>query len=114
MKFLLNKMPLNEAQFESAKSSVMKTLSAGRITKSGIFKAYERLQKLGITTDNRAEIYAELQNISLTDLNQFFNTHIKNSQFDLMVLGNKKDIDFTVLEQFGTVKELTPEYLFNY
>ena len=114
MKVLLNEMPLNEAQFEAAKASVLKTLAASRINKSSIFQEYERLQQLGIDKDHRAEVYSEIQNISLTDLNQFFNDYIKNSQFDLMVLGNKKDIDFKVLEQFGTVKELTPEYLFNY
>ena len=114
MKVLLNEMPLNEAQFEASKASVMKKIAASRITKSGIFGEYERLQKLGIDKDNRGDIYAELQKITLTDLNQFFNTHIKNSQFDLMVLGNKKDIDFSILEQFGTVEELTPKYLFNF
>ena len=114
MKVLLNEMPLNEAQFEASKASVIKTLVASRITKSSIFSEYKRLQRLGLNKDNRNEIYSELQKITLNDLNQFFNTKIKNSQFDLMVLGNKKDIDFSVLEQFGTVEELTPKYLFNY
>ena len=114
MKLLLNEMPLNEAQFEAAKASSLKKIAAKRINKMGIFKEYERLNKLGIDKDNRAEVYSEIERITLTDLDQFFNTHIKNSQFDLLVLGNKKDVDFKVLEQFGKVNELTPQYLFNY
>ena len=114
MKELLNEMPLNEAQFETAKTSVLKKLAASRITKTGIFKEYERLKKLGIEKDNRKEIYDLVQNITLKDLNEFFQDSVKNSQFDLLIVANKKDIDFKVLEQFGKVKELTAQYLFNF
>jgi len=114
MKVLLNEMPLNEAQFQSAKASVLKSLAAKRVTKSAIYWKYQKLQKIGIDYDNRTEVYNEIQKLTLADLNDFFNKDVKNSQFDLMVLGNKKDIDFSVLEQFGTVKELEPKYLFNY
>ena len=114
MKTLLNEMPLNQAQFEAAKSSVLKTIAAGRTTKKSIYYKYNQLKKLGLNYDNKLEIYNEIQSITLEQLHTFFNTYIKNSKFDMMVLGNKKDIDFTTLEQFGEVKELTPEFLFNY
>ena len=114
MKELLNEMPLNEAQFQASKASVLKTIAAQRVTKTAIYWNYQKLQKLGIDHDNRTEIYNQIEKLTLNDLNQFFNKDIKNSQFDLMVLGNKKDIDFSILEPFGVVKELKPEFLFNY
>ena len=114
MKSLLNEMPLNSAQFEAAKSSVLKTLAAKRTTKTSIYYKYNALNKLGLNYDNSSEIYNKVKTITLSDLNDFFNKDIKNSKFDMMVLGNKKDIDFNTLEQFGEVKELTAEFLFNY
>ena len=107
-------MPLNEAQFEAAKESVLKTLVASRVTKSNIYWEYQRLKKLGIDNDNRKEIYEEVKKITLKDLETFFNTEVKNSKFDLLVIGNKKDINFSSLNDFGTVKEMMPSFLFNY
>ena len=59
-------------------------------------------------------MYAAVQNMTLEDLRDFFNENIKGSNYDLMVIGNKKDVDIKILEKFGKVKELDVDYLFNY
>ncbi len=114
MKELLNAMPLNEAQFFSAKESVLKTIAASRINKSGIYWNYKRLEKLGIGYDNRIEVYKAVSNFSLQDLNLFFESYIKGKPFDMMVIGNKNDINLEMLKQYGPVKELEVDYLFNF
>ncbi len=111
---LMNDMPEAEKQFENAKEAVLKKLAAQRISKSDIFWAYESLKKKGIDYDNRKEIYDNIKKMSLQDLKTFFNENIKGASYNVMVIGNKKDLDANALQKLGNVKELDVDYLFNY
>ena len=111
---LMTNMPEAEEQFEAAKVSTLKKLAAQRITKSNVFWSYERLKKLGIDNDNREEIYNTIQNMTMDDLRIFFNTNIKGENYNVMVIGNKADIDFDALGKLGEIQEMDIDYLFNY
>ena len=111
---LMNDMPESVEQFEAAKKSVLKELASQRITKSSIFWNYERLQKLGIDKDNREEMYNAIKNMKIEDIRDFFNKNIKGENYNVMVIGNKKDIDFKALKRLGDVREMDIDYLFNY
>nr|WP_321223451.1 insulinase family protein [uncultured Psychroserpens sp.] len=111
---LMTNMPEAEEQFNAAKEATLKKLAAQRITKSNIFWNYERLQKLGIDNDNREDMYNTIKNMTMDDLREFFNTNIKGENYNVMVIGNKKDIDFKALEKLGKVQEMDIDYLFNY
>ena len=113
MKLMVN-MPEAEDQFNQAKEATLKKIAAKRITKSNIFWTYERLKKRGIDNDNREEIYNTIKNMTLKDLKTFFDNNIKDETYNVMVIGNKKDIDFKALNKLGKVKELDIDYLFNY
>jgi predicted Zn-dependent peptidase len=111
---LMNDMPEAEKQFQAAKESTLKKLAAQRITKSNIFWNYERLQKLGIDNDNRKQMYETIQNMTMNDLKGFFDRNIKGEAYNVMVIGNKKDLDVQSLQKLGKIKELEVDYLFNY
>lgn len=111
---LMNDMPVAEENFKAAKESTLKQLASQRINKTNIFWSYERLKDRGITEDNREEMYNAIQKMTIADLRTFFNDNIKGSTYDLMVIGNKKDVDVDVLRKFGKVQELDVDYLFNY
>ncbi|WP_298896333.1 M16 family metallopeptidase [uncultured Psychroserpens sp.] len=111
---LMTNMPEAEKQFNAAKESTLKKLAAQRITKSNVFWSYERLKKLGIDNDNREEIYNTIKNMTMDDLRDFFNKNIKGEHYNVMVIGNKKDIDFKALSKLGKLHEMDIDYLFNY
>ena len=111
---LMNDMPEAEKQFEAAKEATLKQLAAQRITKSNIFWSYERLQKLGIDNDNREAMYNTIKEMTMEDLKDFFNNNIKGESYNVMVIGNKKDLDVESLQKLGKIKELEIDYLFNY
>lgn len=111
---LMNNMPEAEKQFKAAKEATLKKIAAQRITKSNIFWSYERLQKLGIDKDNREQIYNTIKKMTLKDLNLFFNKNIKGESYNVMVIGNKKDLNVESLKKLGKIKELEIDYLFNY
>jgi len=111
---LMSDMPESEDQFNAAKESTLKKIAAQRITKSNVFWTYERLQKLGINEDNREAMYNAIKNMTMDDLREFFNKNIKGENYNVMVIGNKKDIDFKSLKKLGDIQEMDIDYLFNY
>lgn len=111
---LMTNMPEAEEQFNAAKEATLKKIAAQRITKSSVFWNYERLKKLGIDNDNREEMYNTIKNMTMDDLRSFFNTNISGESYNVMVIGNKKDIDFSALNKLGKVQEMDVDYLFNY
>lgn len=111
---LMNNMPEAKEQFNAAKEATLKKLAAQRITKSNIFWSYERLKKLGIDNDNREEMYNTIKSMTMEDLKSFFDKNVKGESYNVMVIGNKKDLDVKSLQKLGKIKELDVDYLFNY
>ncbi len=111
---LMNDMPEAEENFSAAKESTLKQMAAERVNKTNIFWSHESLKKRGMTENNKEEMYAAIQKMTIEDLRNFFTENIKGSNYDLMVIGNKKDINIKALEKFGKVQELDVDHLFNY
>ena len=111
---LMSNMPEAEEQFNAAKEAALKKLAAERITKSNIFWSYERLKRLGIDNDNREAMYNTIKDMTLEDLRNFFNENIKGESYNVMVIGNKNDVDMQALSKLGVVQEMDVDYLFNY
>jgi predicted Zn-dependent peptidase len=111
---LMTNMPEAEDQFNQAKEATLKKIAAQRINKSSIFYTYESLKKRGITEDNRKEMYNTIKDMSLEDLKTFFNENISGNNYNVLVIGNKKDVNFEALNKLGVVQELDVDYLFNY
>jgi len=111
---LMTNMPEAQQQFDAAKEAALKQIAAERITKQHIFWNFEKMKKLGITKDNRAVVYNTIQKMTMEDLKTFFETNIKGKAYDIMVIGNKKDVDMNALSKLGRVQEMDVDYLFNY
>lgn len=111
---LMSNMPEAEEQFTAAKEATLKKIAAQRITKSSIFWSYEQLKRLGIDNDNREAMYNAIKNMTIEDLRGFFNDNIKGENYNVMVIGNKNDIDMQSLSQLGVIQEMDIDNLFNY
>ena len=111
---LMTNMPEAEQQFNAAKEATLKKIAAERITKSNIFWSYEGLKKRGIDNDNREEMYNTIKNMTLEDLKKFFNENISGETYNVLVIGNKKDVDMKALSKLGKVQEMDVDFLFNY
>jgi predicted Zn-dependent peptidase len=111
---LMTNMPEAEDQFNQAKEATLKKIAAQRINKSSIFWTYESLKKRGITEDNRKAMYNTIKDMTLEDLKTFFNENISGNEYNVLVIGNKNDVDFEALNKLGVVQELDIDYLFNY
>ena len=111
---LINKLPESENAFDIAKKAILNKIESERITKSAVINRYLSAEKKGITDDIRASVYNEVKNMDFEDLNAFHSKYIKDKPHDILVIGNKDNLDFQNLSQYGTVKELDLETIFGY
>ncbi|AZI66331.1 insulinase family protein [Kaistella daneshvariae] len=114
MEELMADLPQIPAQFQNAKNSALKQIGAGRINRTIIFFNRLNLKKLGIDYDIRKDMYQEIQNLTLEDLTDFYNTQMKPLQYNTAILGKKENLDFTALKGLGEFQELTLEEIFGY
>lgn len=114
MKEIMTTMPRAEEQFNQSRMSIIKQIQSERITKSGIFWNYESAKRRGVDYDLRTDIYAGTTKMTMDDMQQFFDAHIKNRTYTIMVLGDKTKIDMNYLKTLGEVKELSLEEVFGY
>jgi zinc protease len=111
---ILNNMPKAEIQFNASKESILKRIETERITKTSIFWSYMRNKELGIDHDYRKDVYSKISMMTMDEMADFFNHHIKDKKYSYLVIGKRKDADMKTLKKLGEYKELTLEELFRY
>lgn len=114
MSQLMNEMPKSEKQFEGARASVLKQIETERTTKTNIFFSYLRAKDRGLDYDLNQDVYAKAPSLTLNDMEQFFNQHVKGKKYTYLVIGDKTKLDMDYLRSLGEFKELTMEEIFGY
>jgi len=114
MNRLLNDMPEVPQQFEGARESVVKTLQSDWTTREDIYWAWDRARKRGIDYDVRKDVYEKARTMTLTDIHQFFNDHVKGKKMSYLVIGKKEDLNMDALKAVGPVTELSLKEVFGY
>lgn len=111
---LLNNMPESEKSFELAKKAALEKIRTERITKSSKMWNYETALKRGVDHDLRMDVYEQVPAMTMADLKAFHESLIKNSQYNIMVIGDKDKLDMAALMGYGPTKELTLQQVFGY
>lgn len=114
IKELLNNMPLSEKSFALAKDGIIQRLRTERITKDAIFDVYDNNVKMGITNDIRKDIYEKMGTFTMADVKKFQEEKLKNKNSIMLILGDKKDLNFKELKKFGKIVELSPKDVLGY
>ncbi|MBR9833257.1 insulinase family protein [bacterium] len=111
---LLNNMPESEKSFELAKKAALEKIRTERITKFSKLWNFETAQKRGLDYDIRKDVYEAVPNMTMADLKAFHEQYIKDSKYNIMVIGKKNGLDIKELEKYGPVTYLTLEQVFGY
>lgn len=111
---LLNDLPEAQRNFDLSKQALLKNIESEWITRDQIYWAYLRAQRRGLDYDVRKDIYAQAQTMTLKNVHDFFDKHVKGKKYVYLVLGGKDDLDLKALSKLGPVKELTLEQIFGY
>jgi predicted Zn-dependent peptidase len=111
---LLNNMPASEKAFEISKETVLNNMRSERITKSNIFWTYMSLKDMGIDYDYRKPMYETIQTLTLNDVQNYFDNHVKPAKYSVLLVGKKNKVDFNYLNKIAPVKELSLKEIFAY
>ena len=111
---LLKEMPKSEGNLNAAKEGIVQKIRTERITKSAIMNYIERAKKMGLSSDSRKNIFENIENFSMGDVENFHNEKISNQNYTYLVLADKKSINFELLSKYGKVEFLTLEKVFGY
>lgn len=114
MSNLLNDMPESEKSFELAKKAALEKIRTERITKTSKLWNYETALKRGVDRDLREDVYKAIPKMTMADLKAFHQNIIKERNYNIMVIGNKNELDSKALAQYGEVKYLSLEDVFGY
>jgi zinc protease len=111
---LLSNVPLYESNLEQTKNSIAQRIASDRITKTNVLMSYVSAQKRGIDYDIRKSSYDQVQTLNLDGLKQISEKYLKDRNYNIMVLGRKKDLDLKTLAKYGKIEFLTLEDVFGY
>jgi predicted Zn-dependent peptidase len=111
---LLNEMPHAQKQFDLARENILERIQTERITGTEIYSTWLNNKDHGINHDLRKDVYEGVEKMTMDELENFFATHIKGKAYTFLVLGNKENLDMSVLERLGSFRELTLEEVFGY
>ncbi len=114
MQELMSEMPREEAQFQQSKTGALKQMETNRTTKDQAFWEWQNAKDRGLSKNPAPENYAAIQKMSVEDLNEFFNEHIKGNNYTFLVIGKRSVVDMEALKKLGTVRELKLEEIFGY
>lgn len=111
---LMNDMPEAEDQYIQSKESALKKIETSRTRRSSYYWRKLFADKMNYPKDREAKIYNELNTLTFEDMTTFFNQQVKDRTYTFLVIGDRDLVPTELLEEFGTVEELTLEQLFGY
>jgi zinc protease len=111
---LMSALPRADQQFEQSKLSAQKQIETNRTTGENILWSYETAKDRGIDYDMNSKIYPEVKEMTFDDLQNFFDSNVKDKTYTYLVIGKKEEMDMKALDALGPVEELSLEQIFGY
>ncbi|WP_417881868.1 M16 family metallopeptidase [Xanthomarina gelatinilytica] len=109
---LIENMPIEASVFSTVKSRRQAILDAQRIVNNAALYHYEKSLNRGLNYDYRKHYFEVLSDLTLDDFEEFYKTYIKNSIYNLIIIGDTSQIDKDELSNYGEIIELSKEELF--
>ncbi|MFB6341250.1 M16 family metallopeptidase [Saccharicrinis sp. FJH62] len=111
---LLETMVMSENPFNIACNNIIKNIQTDRITKQRIFWTWLANEKKGIDHDIRKDYYEAAQTMTLDDVQNFFDEHIKDKKYTYVIIGDQNIVTNDKLKSIAPVKTLTLEDVFGF
>jgi len=111
---IINNMPESENVFDVARENLLTNLRTQRITRGQVISSYIAAQDLGLNYDRNRVIFENAQNLTLTDVINFQQEHIRNRRYTYCIAGDKDDLDFRAMATYGRIQRLTLTDIFGY
>lgn len=120
MRDIINNIPISEEQIKGSVESIIKKIESDRLTRDRIYWTYRTNKKRGFDKDLREETYNFFSNFSsennaiIDEFKKFHEKNIKNRNYTILVLGDKKRMDTKYLQSLGKFEQMTIDEVFGY
>lgn len=114
---IINNMPQSEAAFNIAKEGMLSKIRTDRVLKENVLWNYiYKVEKLGLTQDDRIELFNKVSDMTLQDVVKFQEDVIKGRKYHIGILGDETDLDLKTLGngEFGGIVKLSTKDIFGY
>jgi zinc protease len=111
---ILNNFTESDRFLATSKKALLNKISTQRLYRENLFFRYLNNLDLGINHDQRKDVYDYITKTSMKDLQDFFNSYVKDRKYTYCVIGNLKDLDMKALKAMGEVREVPLKELFGY
>jgi predicted Zn-dependent peptidase len=111
---ILNNFTESDHFLATSKKALLNRISTQRLYRENLFFRYLNNLDLGINHDQRKDVYDYINTTSMKDLQDFFNSYVKDKKYTYCIIGNLKDLDMKTLKEMGEVKEVPLKDLFGY
>ena len=110
---LFQSVPAEGRLFDEAKTALVKSQSSDRITDSDIFWSWWESLELGLDPDYRSRVFRDLEEYSYPSMEEYFRDSVIPVKSNILILGDRDELDLKALEKRGEVRELSVDELFN-
>lgn len=111
---LIEYMPYDQEAIATARHSILSRIQTDRIRPGRIFWEYLATCDRGYERDLLRDVYERIESTGQDELRQFHESYIAGRNFDILVVGDKHQMDFDFLGRFGPVREYSLEEIFGY
>jgi zinc protease len=111
---LFQTVPAKDRLFEEARMALLKSQASERISDADIFWSWWDARELGLDRDFRQQIFKELESYRYPVMEEYFRTSVIPVKSNILILGNREELDLKDLEKRGELCEVNPEELFNF
>lgn len=113
---IIENMPQSEAAFELSKQGILANIATNRTTKMSVLWTYVDNLQMGIDSniDRNKAVYEQIKDMTLADVVEFQQNHIRGRKYDYCILGDKNDLDMAYLRSLGKLNFVSQEEIFGY
>ncbi len=107
-------IPARDRLFEEARTALLKSQASDRVDDADLFWNWWESRELGLSPDFREKVFHDLETYRYESMEDYFRESVIPVKSNLLILGNKDELNLKILEKRGEICELSPEELFNY
>ena len=109
---LLNDMPINSANMSVARQSLLNGVNNSYPSFRGKAILVAAQQRYGYTGDANTALVKLLPTMTQADVESFYRQQVKDKPYQLMIVGNVKNLDLKALSRYGTVKKVKKDEIY--
>lgn len=103
---LFDDMPRSPERFDDARGSLINRYRSDTIGFRGIASAVQGWRQLGLEGDPRRDRFERLQDMTLEDLTEFHEEHVRERPKLISIMGDLERMDREALQALGEIREL--------